>query len=288
MLGLRNTFKIGGIGFLCLFFILLSFDRPIPNDFKERVKVSLREVGNQLLLQNEDSTSLVLPITAVKSNVYQLQFENKLSIDPDYLVSLIEDTFKTSDLPKNYIVEVLNCSDREVHYSYEQKKTAYNSIIPCSGRLLPKHCYAIDLKFTDASTSFVSNSFKYLSVGGAVLLLFLGFRETKDKESHTLNDNFSVIGQFRFYPYEHKIVKATSEIPLSKKECELLEILMEHLNSIVKREELEKRVWEDQGVFVGRSLDTYISKLRKKFKEDPSIKITNIHGVGYKLEVNQS
>jgi DNA-binding response OmpR family regulator len=46
-----------------------------------------------------------------------------------------------------------------------------------------------------------------------------------------------------------------------------------------------KRVWEDNGVFVGRSLDTYISKLRKKLLADDAIKLTNIHGVGYKLEI---
>jgi len=45
-------------------------------------------------------------------------------------------------------------------------------------------------------------------------------------------------------------------------------------------------VWEDNGVIVGRSLDTYISKLRKKLKDDASIKLINVHGVGYKLEIN--
>ncbi|MDO1500576.1 helix-turn-helix domain-containing protein [Winogradskyella maritima] len=73
---------------------------------------------------------------------------------------------------------------------------------------------------------------------------------------------------------------------LSNKEVELLNILSESVNSIVKREELVKRVWEDHGVVVGRSLDTYIAKLRKKLSTDPSIKIRNIHGVGYKLEIN--
>ena len=47
-----------------------------------------------------------------------------------------------------------------------------------------------------------------------------------------------------------------------------------------------KKVWEDNGVFVGRSLDTYISKLRKILKDDDAIRITNIHGIGYKLEVD--
>jgi DNA-binding response OmpR family regulator len=82
-------------------------------------------------------------------------------------------------------------------------------------------------------------------------------------------------------------VKAAVEINLSKKECELLAIFVAHPNQIIKRDELTKKVWEDHGVFVGRSLDTYISKLRKKLQADKSIKLTNVHGVGYKLELNQ-
>ena len=81
------------------------------------------------------------------------------------------------------------------------------------------------------------------------------------------------------------MIKKAIEIPLSKKECELLEIFVANPNQIIKREELTKKVWEDNGVFVSRSLDTYISKLRKKLKEDESIQLINIHGVGYKLEV---
>ncbi|MDD7915612.1 helix-turn-helix domain-containing protein [Polaribacter ponticola] len=81
-------------------------------------------------------------------------------------------------------------------------------------------------------------------------------------------------------------MQKTKEITLSKKECELLEIFVANENQVVKREDLTKQVWEDNGVIVGRSLDTYISKLRKKLQEDTSIKLTNIHGVGYKLEVN--
>ena len=65
----------------------------------------------------------------------------------------------------------------------------------------------------------------------------------------------------------------------------MLEIFIANPNQIIKRDELEKRVWVDNGVFVGRSLDTYISKLRKKLKDNESIKLTNVHGVGYKLEV---
>ena len=99
------------------------------------------------------------------------------------------------------------------------------------------------------------------------------------------DSNCKKIGEFKFYPEQNKLIIQPTEIALSKKECELLKILIEKPNQIVKRDELTKRVWEDHGVVVGRSLDTYISKLRKKLKADNSIKITNVHGVGYKLEI---
>ena len=93
------------------------------------------------------------------------------------------------------------------------------------------------------------------------------------------------IGSFQFYPEQHKLIQKAIEIALSKKECELLEIFVANANQIVTREALTKKVWEDNGVIVGRSLDTYISKLRKKLQKDSTIKLTNVHGIGYKLEV---
>ena len=102
------------------------------------------------------------------------------------------------------------------------------------------------------------------------------------KEKH---DEHTTLGSFRFYPQQLKLVKEAVEIGLSKKECELLEIFIAKPNQVITRDELTKKVWEDNGVFVGRSLDTYISKLRKKLSEDTAIKLTNVHGVGYKLEI---
>ncbi len=57
-------------------------------------------------------------------------------------------------------------------------------------------------------------------------------------------------------------------------------------NQAMERDQLLKEVWEDDGVFVGRSLDVFISKLRKKLLHDAGIRIINIHGKGYKLEVD--
>jgi two-component system OmpR family response regulator len=76
----------------------------------------------------------------------------------------------------------------------------------------------------------------------------------------------------------------TSE--LTHKESVLLKLFCQHQNKVLNRDVIQKAIWEDEGYFVGRSMDVFISRLRKLLKPDPSLAIVNVHGVGYKLEVN--
>ncbi|MEL6811791.1 MAG: winged helix-turn-helix domain-containing protein [Bacteroidota bacterium] len=263
-------------------------------DFSERVKIALRDVGNELLLNNQDSISLVAPVLELQKNKYQLSFERplayerSLSFEPHYLVGLIKNSFAKMDLPEHYRVEVNQCVEKEVAYSYEVSTEKETTIVPCGGRVLPENCYIIEVKFTKMKASvFGAQTYVYILLVAAFLLLaILYFRRKQNGTLHGIDANFEALGSFKFYPEQNKLVKEATEISLSKKECELLAIFIDRPNQIIKRDELTKRVWEDNGVVVGRSLDTYISKLRKKLKEDQSIKLTNVHGVGYKLEVN--
>jgi len=66
----------------------------------------------------------------------------------------------------------------------------------------------------------------------------------------------------------------------------VLQILAGKPNSIIERDSIQKEVWENEGVIVTRSLDMFISKLRKKLIADELVKIVNVHGKGYKLEIN--
>ena len=272
--------------------VLLGFDKP-KEDFSELVKVSLREVGNQLLLTQHDSSSLVLPVVVLKPYKYELSFENELFFLPNDLVSIVKSSFEKAGLPKVYRVEVIQCTDLEVAYSYEMKNDKEKNIIPCAGRLLPMNCYTITVRFTDKETYFdiqlLINILLFIAFLVVVFLFYKKKSTVISKEAtlaEQVNSNtYLAIGSFHFYPEQNKLVKATEEISLSRKECELLAIFIANPNQVIKREELTKKVWGDHGVIVGRSLDTYISKLRNILREDSSIKISNVHGVGYKLEI---
>ena len=75
------------------------------------------------------------------------------------------------------------------------------------------------------------------------------------------------------------------EEKLTYREVKLLRLLCQHPNKLLERDFLLKEVWEDEGIFVGRSLDVFISRLRKLLKNDTKIQISNVHGIGYKFEV---
>lgn len=289
--------KIIVLGLLAtIFFIFWGCSQTTEDkeDFSEIVKISLRDVGNQLLLSNQDGKSLIRPVVALDKSKFELSFESELSIRPENLVAIIKKSFLKAELPDKYRVEVIQCFDGEVAYSYQIKKDAEKDIIPCSGRSLPTNCYTIQVRFMHGKATFFGTQAPlYIAILVFLgLLMALAYRKKKaenrtEEEGESPTAAYTIIGSFHFYQEQSKLVKAAVEIGLSKKECELLGMLVAHPNEVITRDELTKRIWEDNGVIVGRSLDTYISKLRKILQEDDTLKITNIHGVGYKLEVKK-
>ena len=109
-------------------------------------------------------------------------------------------------------------------------------------------------------------------------------RVTKDKEEE-LADKFE-IGLY-FFDYTSQIISFKGQQQkLSTKEAELLRLLCLNKNDVLTREEALIKIWHDDNYFTGRSMDVFLSKLRKYLKEDPNVEIVNVHGKGYKLLVS--
>jgi len=77
------------------------------------------------------------------------------------------------------------------------------------------------------------------------------------------------------------------EITLTKKEADLLKLLCENRNNLVTRETALRSIWGNDNYFVGRSMDVFITRLRKYLKNDERISITNVHGTGFRLEIKE-
>jgi DNA-binding response OmpR family regulator len=93
------------------------------------------------------------------------------------------------------------------------------------------------------------------------------------------------IGRLRFSFTDLKIYVDEQTINLTQKEADLLLFLCKHPNKILKREEVLLNVWGKDDYFLGRSMDVFITKLRKHFKADPNIVLETIHGIGFRFNV---
>lgn len=96
--------------------------------------------------------------------------------------------------------------------------------------------------------------------------------------------NYS-IGDFIFDCKNFSLEHATGIKTLTQKEAEVLTLLCKNKDRVLKREEILTTVWGDDDYFMGRSLDVFISKLRKYLKDDSKVEIVNYHGVGFRLEI---
>jgi DNA-binding response OmpR family regulator len=92
-----------------------------------------------------------------------------------------------------------------------------------------------------------------------------------------------IIGGYSFNPLKQILSYRDQPIKLTTKESELLELLCRHGNEILERNFALKTIWIDDNYFNARSMDVYITRLRKYLRKDPAVKILNVHGRGYKL-----
>lgn len=109
-------------------------------------------------------------------------------------------------------------------------------------------------------------------------------RRVLEKKAYKKEESYK-IGQYTFDTVKQLLIYRNEPIKLTTKESELLELLCIHRNEVLERNYALKAIWIDDNYFNARSMDVYITKLRKYLKNDSSVKILNVHGKGYKLLV---
>ena len=187
---------------------------------------------------------------------------------------------------------------------------------PKSGRVVPQEVSA-KLKETEEETSpkvdlqvanakpqqlkTTTSDYPLINVAFIGMLLLLGVSLIIGRFGKILkpvavqNQNDAVIkesvpelptlGKFLFDVKDQRLLLGGQVISLTDKECKILELLNKSFGELTPRETLMQEVWINEGVITGRSLDMFVSKLRKKLSSDPELRITNVHGKGYTLEM---
>ena len=126
---------------------------------------------------------------------------------------------------------------------------------------------------------------KPFSIEELVLKIEVFLKRSKIVSKNDSHPALLTFGSFTFDPANQQLSCGTKNHSLTYRESELLKLLTDRKGQIVKREDILLKVWDNDQYFSSRSLDVFISRLRKLLKSDPSIRIENIHNVGYRLRV---
>ena len=105
----------------------------------------------------------------------------------------------------------------------------------------------------------------------------------RSKKNSTNIKKIYKAGRYQFYPANFLLHHGKEQIELTQREAELLQYFLDNKNQVLKREQILNSIWGQDDYFFGRSLDVFVSRLRKIFAKDDSIKIENLHGIGFKL-----
>jgi DNA-binding response OmpR family regulator len=139
--------------------------------------------------------------------------------------------------------------------------------------------------FTLGCDDYITKPFRIEELLLRINALLKRVPKHKNEENSVQQSSFQ-IGDFVFDVAAQQITYKENTQRLSTKEAELLKLLCQKQNQVLTREEALLAIWHDDNYFNGRSMDVFLSKLRKYLKADPKVEIMNIHGRGYKLFIH--
>ncbi len=122
---------------------------------------------------------------------------------------------------------------------------------------------------------------KPFSIEELVLKIEIFLNRSQKKE--IFEQAFYQVGGFEFDVDNYTLKNAEEEIKLTQKEARLLKFFLDNKNKVLKREEMLTSLWGQDDYFLGRSMDVFVSRLRKIFSKDENVKFENVHGIGFKF-----
>lgn len=249
----------------------------------QRTELAVRGIGDRLLRQEGDTQTPVPPVEYLDESVLRLGFSSDLAIQPDSLAKLSLERIHKS-IATRFIVNVRETGSQKVVYAFEINRNGENEI-PCLGRTLIPGDYHIDFYFYGQPEATSDYQLSMMGVAGFALL-FLAFQGFADKKKGDVEADGSLqAGDFEVDREQACLYFKEEQIQLTNKELKLAILLFENAGKLVTRDYLIEQIWAKEGVVTGRSLDMFISRLRKKLAVNPNVKITNRHGKGYVLVV---
>ena len=260
--------------------------------FAEKVNLALRRTAHQLLTANGDSTTRIPPVQQSNESTFVLRLNHLF--DYDKLPQLLQESLERQGIRRAYDVAVLDCAQGTLQLGYSWADLQTEEGVACHGRQQEPGCYQLRVSFySDAPAAAARPAWWLMSVGTLLTALgYLAWRRTRRTSTAPPPENPAErsssqvpFGGSLWDTATFRLVSGESTYHLTYREAKLLTLLVSYPNQVLERDFILKTVWEDEGVVVGRSLDVFISRLRKMLRNDPKLSLVAVHGLGYRLEV---
>ena len=271
-------------------FLFMVLQYPViffAQTFDQDLKLMIRAIGDTYLLQSKDSTTLILPVSKTPQG-YLMQIDQPFLFQPDVLASAVTKVMEKTRFYDALLVETRRCETNEEVHSFKASLSPDMELLPCKKRIDEKGCYQFyftvikEHEHNAMPTKKISSNNKLWWLLSIIIFIIFGaFKWRKVKPNDTTN--FIEIGKYQLNKTTMELVFKAQKVTLSAKETDLLYLLYTNCNTTLEKGYILEAVWGDSGDYVGRTLDVYISKLRKKLALDTRIKIINVRGVGYRL-----
>jgi len=275
-----------------LAWLLPSTTPESAKDFSpEKINLSLRRTADGLLRASGDSTSRIPAIEEAYPEVWRVRLEQPFSYEQ--LPALLQASLELYGIQRPYEVALRRCSDATIELGYHQLDYLQSSNVPCRGREMPEGCHFIEIKFAENEIES-----PFWTRKAEVLLLILaaglgGFwlsRRKKSKPASTMvagETDWLEFGNSRLDVAGQVLICSEIRQTLTFREAKLLRLFVNRPDRLLERNFILQEVWLDEGILVGRSVDVFVSRLRKKLAADPTVGIVAVHGVGYRLETGK-
>lgn len=275
--------------------VISATEKITPERFEEKANLALRRTGHHLLLAGGDSTSRIPAVKKLNADTYVIQLNKPF--DYSRLPSILQESFDLHGIKNNYDVAVMDCKTNELQLGYNFLDYSKTKEVACVGREQIMSCYNVKVTFSlpenqpksnpvwwtlGLSLAFIGISYIVLSRRKTVPTPLI---QTSDEQPIETSTRLH-FGESSMDVENQLLYSANTQHNLTFREAKLLHLFIKHQNQVLDRDFILKSVWEDEGVTVGRSVDVFVSRLRKLLQEDSSLKIAAVHGVGYRLEVS--
>lgn len=267
--------------------------------FSEDINLALRRTAHRLLSIAGNRTSAIPPVQRIEGNTWLVRLEQ--NFDYDSLPPLLHEAFLLHGIAGKYNVTVLDCRNNDLMLGYMADSHLLSADVACGGRDQTAGCYNLSVTFPNRQAGRPEETGLWILFALVCLFLpaysvFRSFNKLKNKTLElapaavgTSNifdptQRTLVFGQSSLFVANQKLVTKGKQKDLTYRETKLLWFFCLNINKLLERDIILKAVWEDEGILVGRSVDVFVSRLRKLLKDDDSLRIVNVHGVGYRLE----